>query len=182
MPPSAQDNTLGFKHILADGEEVTSHLPVTFSTYSQDEAAAEAIFTFARQHYSTPDYIDDGMAIPSPLHTTHCDTLLPILDRFHVPREQVLRDPCAAFLDYEPGIRRLVAVDDAYLEKARALASSRNDGPVRQTRNSLRSGFAVERCYPLDNDERDILGRTGLTMCAVDVSIDGAPATSFLTS
>ncbi|TBU43647.1 P-loop containing nucleoside triphosphate hydrolase protein [Dichomitus squalens] len=162
------DDVLGFKHLSAEPCDISSNLPVTFSTYHRDETIREELLSHAKQFDPVPDdNLRDIPSLPS-LHTAHCGTLLPIFDRLRIPREDLVRDPNAIFLDYEPSIRYMVRADDACV--ATNLASGRFEGTTRRTRNSQRSQLELQRWVPLNEDERDILYRT-----ALEVN-DGMPA------
>ncbi len=164
--PSA-DDVLGFQHLSAYPDDTSSDLPVTFSTYHRDEAILDDLLSYAVGHHPTPDGIlSDSPDLPL-LHTPHCGTLLPILDRLRISREDLVRDPAAIFVDYEPWIRHMVLADDAYI--AANIASGQFEGTTRRTRNSQRSQRELQRWISLDEDQRGILSRTALGCGDADV-------------
>ena len=166
-PSPSIDDVVGHRYLVADPREFDSHLPVTFSTYNHDDTIRHDLFTFCQHHFPTPDGSpdDDSPDLP-PLHTSHCGTLLPILDHLHVPREQLVRDPAAIFVDYEPWIRYMVRADDARISAH--LASGMIESTTRRTRNSQRSQWERERWVPLDDHERNTLMLTALDRDAVE--------------
>lgn len=162
----SSDNVVGLKHLVADSGDFDSHLPVTFSTYHRDDAIRQDLFSFCQHHFPTVhDPLDNTPDLP-PLHTSHCGTLLPILDRMRVPREQLVRDPAAVFVDYEPWIRYMVRADDARISAY--LASGLIESTTRRTRNSQRSQWERERWVPLDDHDRNTLMLTAFDRDAVD--------------
>ncbi|KAI1796435.1 P-loop containing nucleoside triphosphate hydrolase protein [Ganoderma leucocontextum] len=161
------DDVLGFQHLSAHPDDTSSDLPVSFSTYHRDEAILDDLLSCAVRHYPTPgDLLSDTPDLPL-LHTPHCGTLLPILDRLRISREDLVRDPVAIFVDYEPWIRHMVRADDAQIAANRA--SGQFEGTTRRTRNSQRSQWELQRWISLDEDERGVLSRTALGGVDADV-------------
>ena len=124
--------------------------------------------TIHQHHYPTPDHFcGDTPHLPA-LYTSHCAAFLPVLNRLQVGYYQLVHDPDAIFLDYEPWIRHMVRVDDVRI--AAYLASVRTESTTRRTRNSQRSQWECVRWIQLDEAERDILRRTAFNL---DVQADG---------
>ncbi|KAI9067102.1 P-loop containing nucleoside triphosphate hydrolase protein [Trametes sanguinea] len=152
--PSADDQ-LGYKQLVAEPGDADSDLPVTFSTYHWDEAIRQELLSSSRQYYPSPYDVDSPH--PHPLHHGHCGTLLPVLDRLHVPRDQLVRDAKAIFVDYEPYIRHMSRIDDTRVTES--VASGAFEG-TRQTRNSQRAQMEEVRYITLGDEELDVLRRT----------------------
>ena len=166
------DDVLGFQHLSGHFDDPSSSTPVTFSTYHRDEAILDDLLAWAARRRPTPDEIlSESPDLPL-LHTSYCDTLLPILDRLRVSREDLVRDPAAIFLDYEPWIRHMVRADDAHI--AFTLASGNFKGTTRRTQNSQRSQWELQRWISLDEVQRGVLGRTALD--GVDANVVTTPA------
>ncbi|KAL7281270.1 hypothetical protein ACG7TL_004578 [Trametes sanguinea] len=149
------DDQLGYKQLVAEPGDGDSDLPVTFSTYHWDDAIKEELLSFSRQYYPSLNDVDSPS--PHPLHHGHCGTLLPVLDRLHVPRDQLVRDADAIFVDYEPYIRHMSRIDDARV--AESVASGTLEG-TRRTRNSQRAQMENARWIILGEEELDVLRRT----------------------
>ncbi|PIL34187.1 hypothetical protein GSI_03898 [Ganoderma sinense ZZ0214-1] len=159
------DDVIGFQHLFTYADDTSPYAPITFSTYHRDEAILDDLLSDAAPHYpGQDDILSDSPDLPV-LHTSHCDSLLPILDRLRIPREDLVHDPAAIFVDYEPWIRHMVRADDAHI--AATHASGEFEGTTRRTRNSQRSQWELQRWISLDEDQRGILGRT-----ALDVEVD----------
>ncbi|KAI0743819.1 hypothetical protein C8Q80DRAFT_861649 [Daedaleopsis nitida] len=155
------DDLLGYKHLSAEPHDFGSHLPVTFSTYGQDTAILRELASFSQRHHPSPhDLLSDTPDLLS-LHTSHCASVMSVLNRMRISREQVLRDPHAIFLDYEPWIRCMVMADDANMSAHLASVPTES---TRRTRNSQRSELNFVRMMPLEDGERDILRRTAFNL------------------
>ncbi|KAI0373400.1 hypothetical protein BV20DRAFT_962536 [Pilatotrama ljubarskyi] len=153
------DDQLGYKHLVASPPDTDSSLPITFSTYHYDEAILSTLLSSAQSAYPAPSDLQLASAPdpPHPLHAAYCGTMLPLLDRLRVPRDQLVRDAHAIFLDYEPWVRYMVRVDDARI--AGSVASGTLEGS-RRTRNSQRTQWALIRWLMLNEGELDVLRRT----------------------
>ncbi|KAH9892825.1 hypothetical protein C8Q73DRAFT_791823 [Cubamyces lactineus] len=147
------DDQLGFKHLVAEPEDIDSDLPVTFSTYYWDEVMREELLSFSSRHNPRPEEPNRDSPDLHPLHAEHCGTLLPVFDRLHVPRDQLVRDASSIFVDYEPWIRHMSRIDDAQVTESVTLGVFEGG---RQTRNSQR----IWRYLGLNDHELDILRRT----------------------
>ncbi|KAI0334968.1 P-loop containing nucleoside triphosphate hydrolase protein [Cubamyces sp. BRFM 1775] len=149
------DDQLGFKHLVAEPEDIDSDIPVTFSTYYWDEAIRAELLSYSSRHNPRPEEMYRDSPDLHPLHVEHCGTLLPVLDHLHVPREQLVRDASSIFVDYEPWIRHMSRLDDAQATQSVALGIFDSG---RQTRNSQR----IWRYLNLNDHELGILRRTAL--------------------
>lgn len=87
--------------------------------------------------------------------------MLPILDHLRIPREDLVRDPAAVFVDYEPWIRHMVRADDAHITGS--ITSGQFGGTSRRTRNSQRSQWELQRWVSLDEGQRGVLSCTALS-------------------
>ena len=168
------DDVLGYKHLSVEPRDISSCLLVTFSTYHHDEAILDELLSHAKRHHPSPDQPQHNPPDLPAIHASHCSTLLPILDRLRVSREDIVRDPDSIFLDYEPWIRYMVRADDAYV--AASISSGRFEGTTRRTRNSQRSQLELQRWVPLNEDERDIIRRTALELDLRMPEVEPAPS------
>ena len=98
--------------------------------------------------------------------------MLPILDRLRISREDLVRDPTAIFVDYEPWIRYMVRADDAHI--AATIANGQFGATSRRTRNSQRSQWELQRWVSLDEDQRGVLSCTALS--GIDTDADAITA------
>ncbi|KAI0702979.1 hypothetical protein C8T65DRAFT_741459 [Cerioporus squamosus] len=170
----SSDDVVGLKCIVAQPGDFDSPLPVTLSTYDRDDIIKHDILTICKHQCPfLDDTLGDTPDLP-PIGTSHCETFLPILDRLRVPREHLVRDPGALFVDYEPWIRYMVRADDARISAY--LASGLIESTTRRTRNSQRSQWERERWVPLDDHERNTLMLTAFDRDAVD-GVSNAAAT-----
>ncbi|KAI0356199.1 hypothetical protein OH77DRAFT_240046 [Trametes cingulata] len=153
------DDQLGYKHLVATPHDADSALPITFSTYHYDEVILSTLLSSAQSFYPAPSdlHLASAPDPPHPLHAAYCGTMLPILDRLRVPRDQLVRDAHGIFLDYEPWVRFMSRVDDARI--AGTVASGRLEG-ARRTRNSQRSQWELIRWIMLNEEELDVLRQT----------------------
>ncbi|KAI0633367.1 hypothetical protein C8Q77DRAFT_783996 [Trametes polyzona] len=151
------DAELGYKHLTAEPQDLDSSLPVNFSTYHWDEAIVDELLS-SLTDYPAPDDLRDFSPHLHPLHTAHCGTMLPVLDGLHVPRDLLVRDARAVFVDYEPWIRHMSRIDDTRVTEN--VASGRLEG-TRRTRNSLRSQYELARWIQLKDDALEVLRQTG---------------------
>lgn len=160
------DDIVGSKPLTATPSDLHSHLPVTFSTYDRDDMILDELATFYQHHFPGSNNLfgDTTPDLPA-LHTSHCAALLPTLDKLYVSREQLVRDPSAIFMDYEPWIRCMSRVDDMRL-LAYNTSMHTADGTARRTRNSQRRIWEEARWIQLDEHERDILRRTAFNLDA----------------
>ncbi len=177
----SSDDVVGLQYFVAEPDDFDSPLPVTFSTYDRDDTIEHDLLTFCKHHFpSLDDTLGDTSDLP-PIRTSHCGALLPILDRLRVPREHLVRDPGAIFVDYEPWIRYMVRADDTRISAY--LANGVIENTTRRTRNSQRSQWERERWVPLDDDERNTLMLTAFDRDAVDgvanaAAMDSEPSDS----
>ncbi|TFK94580.1 hypothetical protein K466DRAFT_509242 [Polyporus arcularius HHB13444] len=166
IPTPSSDDVVGLQYFVAEPDDFDSPLPVTFSNYDRDDTIEHDLLTFCKHHLpSLDDTLGDTPDLP-PVRTSHCGTLLPILDRLRVPREHLVRDSVAIFVDYEPWVRYMVRADDARISAY--LASGAIENTTRRTRNSQRSQWERERWVPLDDHERNTLMLTAFDRDAVD--------------
>ena len=147
------DDQLGFKHLVAEPQDVDSDVPVTFSTYYWDEIIKAELLSYSSRHNPRPEELNRDGPDLHPLHAEHCGTLLPVFDHLHVPREQLVRDANSIFVDYEPWIRHMSRIDDAQATESISLGVFEGG---RQTRNSQR----IWRYLGLNEHELGILRRT----------------------
>ncbi|KAI8975797.1 hypothetical protein BD414DRAFT_496942 [Trametes punicea] len=156
-PSPCADDQLGFKHLVAEPQDMDSDLPVTFSTYYCDQDIVDELLSFSGQHYPVPQDLNESNPDPHPLHAEHCRTLLPALDGLHVPRDQLVRDASSIFVDYEPWARYMSRIDD--IREFDNIASGNLEG-TRQTRNSQRAQCSYARWITLGDQALDALRRT----------------------
>lgn len=156
-PPA--DDLLGYRHLVASPSDMDSHLPVTFSTYPWDEVITTDLLAFAASDYPAPAELRDLAPHRHPLKAPHCGELCPVLDKVKVPRDLLVRDASAVFMDYEPWVRHMARIDDARAAANLALIGQR--GGTRRTRNSQRIQAQEARWVEADEPEREILRRTG---------------------
>lgn len=158
-PSPCADDLNGYKPLSDDLDDTAGDPPVLLSAYHRDFDISRAIQDLnshlGRHRYTS--HAAHAHAVPA-LHTPHARALLPILNRLRVPREQLLRSPASAFLEYAPWVRFMVAVDDAQVVE-RVAAASAKEG-TRRTRNSQRLQMERVRWIALDEDGRDVLRRT----------------------
>ncbi|KAI0769689.1 hypothetical protein BD413DRAFT_663992 [Trametes elegans] len=156
------DDQLGYKHFVALPHDMDSALPVTFSTYSWDEAILNCLLSFSRAHDPAPRGLHDPAPDPPhPLHAAHCGAFLPVLDGVRVGRDALVRDAAAVFVDYEPWVRHMARVDDGRIGDI--VASGRLEG-TRRTRNSQRLNLELGRHVILDEEALEVLRRTAFRL------------------
>ncbi|KAI0829645.1 hypothetical protein BC628DRAFT_1416689 [Trametes gibbosa] len=165
--PSA-DDLLGFTPLVATPHDMDTDLPVALSTYHWDEAMANELLSFSQNHYLAPAELRDPTPHVHPLLAAHCGTMLPVLDKLRVPREDLVRDASAIFVDYEPWIRHLVQIDDVNV--AESVASGLFEG-TRLTRNSQLRKRDELRHITLTEEGLAVVRRTGFDMDAPDPEI-----------
>ncbi|OJT07138.1 ATPase family AAA domain-containing protein 5 [Trametes pubescens] len=156
--PSA-DDLLGYHHLIASPADMESHLPVTFSTYQWDEVIVDDLLSFAQTDHPAPAELRDRALHLHALNTPHCGALCPVLDSLKIPRELLVRDASAIFMDYEPWTRHMTRIDDARAAASLALMGQREG--TRRTRNSQRLQAEEVRWVLAGDAELEVLRRTG---------------------
>ncbi|PCH41200.1 hypothetical protein WOLCODRAFT_16953 [Wolfiporia cocos MD-104 SS10] len=153
------DDELGYTVLRGSDSTSGRAIPVDHSYYHQDDLTAEeALSGYQSRLGHMPPLPADLLGYTASARE-YAAQMVAILADLQVPAD-VLMGSSPPFLDYDPWLRYMVAVDDA--NAAASLAAQVARGGTRRTRNSQKSVQGV-RYVPISESNRGTLARTALS-------------------
>lgn len=157
---ASSDHLMGLP-VLSDRDTSCEH-PALLSIYEMDQRMTEQAVLHSRNclretnfKFAADDLGDGDSASSCDVHRSQ---LVAILERLRVPLEIVTNDASAVALDYEPGIRRLLLIEEVNEQEVISSATG-NNGGTRTTKNSQGQRESIKLLY-LDANHRQVLTRS----------------------